>query len=147
MVLKGSLSVTELLKTYSEITSAQKQTLYSYETVLDEDFFSKEASIMAYIITLLLLTFQIFCEFNKQELMYMADNVHNYIVVCVYVKKITNIGNFVTTMWITFDLTLKNGQRFSMYKKEVIPYSGDSMKRLDVSQQSTVSWHLKHKVH
>lgn len=94
MALKGSLSVTELLKTYLERTSAQKQTLYSYETVLDEDFFSKEASIMAYIMTLLLLTFQIFCEFNKQELMYMADDVHNYIVVCAYVKKINKYWEF-----------------------------------------------------
>lgn len=42
-------------------------------------------------------------------------------------NKLEDIGIFVIIMWTTFDLTFKNG-----YKKEVIPYSGGSMRTLDV---------------
>ena len=79
--------------------------------------------------------------------MYMVNNVQNCIVVCAYMNKLADIGDFVITMQITFDLTLKNGQRFSMYKKKVIPCSGGSMKMLAVLEQLTVSWYLKHTVY
>lgn len=76
---------------------------------------------MAHIITLLLTDFSNIMSVQEIKInnMCMVNNVHNCIAVCAYNIWINfqDIGNFVITMWITFDWTLKNGGFLCMEKK------------------------------
>lgn len=61
-------------------------------------------------------------------------------------NKLADVEDFVITTQITFDQIFKKGIEVSMYKKEIILYSGEH-EMLKVLAQLTVSWHLKQKVY